>query len=173
MLGFGKWSGRRIALVRWGKEPGANQGVRRLRSEQLEARDLLSVSVPGLTHSPELASGAWAGGGAQVGQYPWVSTAKMSAPSEVAQAVDYVMATGVDVADTTLETTPGDAPATVVDPEAVSVSHREAAKTALQIARTRDERREAVREAMSHGMPLDEIEAYLDWLDHLRGGRAS
>ncbi len=44
----------------------------------------------------------------------------------------------------------------------------EIAKLILEHAATFLERREAVRTALSLGMPLDEIERYLDWLDHVR-----
>jgi hypothetical protein len=45
----------------------------------------------------------------------------------------------------------------------------EIAKLLLEHAGTFLERAEAVRVAMSLGMPLAEIEAYLDWLDATRG----
>jgi hypothetical protein len=44
----------------------------------------------------------------------------------------------------------------------------EIAKLLLEKAGTFLERTEAVRTALSLGMPLSEIEAYLDWLDHVR-----
>ena len=46
----------------------------------------------------------------------------------------------------------------------------ETAKQLLQQAGTFPQRTEAVRQAILHGMPLDEIEAYLDWLDTIRPG---
>ena len=45
----------------------------------------------------------------------------------------------------------------------------EIAKLMLEHAGTFLERTEAVRVAISLGMPLNEIEAYLDWLDTTRG----
>jgi DNA-binding transcriptional MerR regulator len=45
----------------------------------------------------------------------------------------------------------------------------EIAKLMLEHAGTFLERTEAVRVAISMGMPLNEIEAYLDWLDSTRG----
>ena len=42
------------------------------------------------------------------------------------------------------------------------------AKLLLEHAGTFLEREEAVRSALSLGMPLNEIEAYLDWIDSLR-----
>ena len=45
----------------------------------------------------------------------------------------------------------------------------EIAKLMLEHAGTFLERAEAIRVAMSLGMPLGEIEAYLDWLDATRG----
>jgi hypothetical protein len=44
----------------------------------------------------------------------------------------------------------------------------EIAKLLLEHAGTFLERTEAVRSALKLGMPLSEIEAYLDWLDALR-----
>ncbi len=41
----------------------------------------------------------------------------------------------------------------------------EAAKELLSKARTPEDRRTAIREAMRQGMPLIEIEEFLDWLD--------
>lgn len=41
----------------------------------------------------------------------------------------------------------------------------EAAKAQLKQAKTRPEREQAVRAAFRLGMPLREIEEYLDWLD--------
>jgi hypothetical protein len=41
----------------------------------------------------------------------------------------------------------------------------EAAKAHLKQAKTRSEREQAVRAAFRLGMPLREIEDYLDWLD--------
>ena len=49
----------------------------------------------------------------------------------------------------------------------------EIAKLLLEHAGTFIERAEAVRTALSLGMPLNEIEAYLDWLDSMRSGRPS
>ena len=45
----------------------------------------------------------------------------------------------------------------------------EIAKLMLEHAGTFLERTEAIRVAMSLGMPLTEIERYLDWLDAARG----
>jgi hypothetical protein len=45
----------------------------------------------------------------------------------------------------------------------------EIAKLLLEHAQTFLERTEAVRTALSLGMPLAEIEEYLDWLDAVRG----
>ena len=42
----------------------------------------------------------------------------------------------------------------------------ENAKLLLEQAKTFSQRAEAVRLAMRLGMPLSEIEQYLDWLDH-------
>ena len=44
----------------------------------------------------------------------------------------------------------------------------EIAKLILEHAGTFVEREEAIRTAMSLGMPLHKIEEYLDWLDHHR-----
>lgn len=44
----------------------------------------------------------------------------------------------------------------------------EKVKQLLEQARTLEQRTDAVREAISDGMPLNEIEAYLDWLDAVR-----
>jgi hypothetical protein len=44
-------------------------------------------------------------------------------------------------------------------------------KQLLHRAATEDERAEAIRQAILAGMPLSEIEAYLDWLD-AAGGRS-
>jgi hypothetical protein len=44
----------------------------------------------------------------------------------------------------------------------------EIAKLVLEKAGTFLERTEAVRTALSLGMPLQEIESYLDWLDDIR-----
>ncbi|MEX0713363.1 MAG: hypothetical protein WD278_13490 [Pirellulales bacterium] len=41
----------------------------------------------------------------------------------------------------------------------------EIAKLLLEHARTEEERSNAIEKAMYLGMPLHEIEAYLDWLD--------
>ena len=48
----------------------------------------------------------------------------------------------------------------------------EVAKLMLEHAGTFVERTEAIKVALSLGMPLDEIEAYLDWLDSVRGSGA-
>ena len=45
----------------------------------------------------------------------------------------------------------------------------EIAKLMLEHAGTFLERAEAIRTALSLGMPLDQIEDYLDWLDATRG----
>ncbi len=47
----------------------------------------------------------------------------------------------------------------------------ETAKQLLEHAETFLQRTEAVRTALVLGMPLNEIEAYLDWLDSMRPGR--
>jgi DNA-binding transcriptional MerR regulator len=44
----------------------------------------------------------------------------------------------------------------------------EIAKLILEHAGTFLERQEAIRTAMSLGMPLQRIEEYLDWIDHHR-----
>jgi hypothetical protein len=49
----------------------------------------------------------------------------------------------------------------------------EIAKLVLEKAGTFVERTEAVRTAMSLGMPLREIENYLDWLDNMRSPRGT
>ena len=49
----------------------------------------------------------------------------------------------------------------------------EIAKLLLEHAETFLERSEAIKAAMSLGMPIHEIEAYLDWLDVVRGPVAS
>ncbi len=49
------------------------------------------------------------------------------------------------------------------------VMAHEIAKLMLEHAGTFLERAEAVRTALSLGMPLGEIEEYLDWLDAVRG----
>jgi hypothetical protein len=51
---------------------------------------------------------------------------------------------------------------------AFSMAH-EIAKLLLEHAETFLERTEAIRAALSLGMPLEEIEEYLDWLDAVRG----
>jgi DNA-binding transcriptional MerR regulator len=48
------------------------------------------------------------------------------------------------------------------------MSH-EIAKLLLEHAETFLERTEAIKAALSLGMPLNEIQDYLDWLDALRG----
>jgi hypothetical protein len=45
----------------------------------------------------------------------------------------------------------------------------EVAKLMLEHAGTFVERTEAIKVALNLGMPLHEIEAYLDWLDSIRG----
>jgi len=50
------------------------------------------------------------------------------------------------------------------------MSH-EIAKLMLKRAQTFRERVEAVRVALSLDMPLNEIQDYLDWLDHVGPGR--
>ncbi len=45
----------------------------------------------------------------------------------------------------------------------------EIAKLLLEHAETFLERTEAIKSAISLGMPLNEIERYLDWLDLVRG----
>jgi hypothetical protein len=52
--------------------------------------------------------------------------------------------------------------------EVHGMSH-EIAKLLLEHAETFLERTEAVKAALSLGMPLNEIQDYLDWLDALRG----
>ena len=47
------------------------------------------------------------------------------------------------------------------------MSHEEA-KTRLRQAKTLGQRQEAVQQAIELGMPLKEIEEYLDWLDSVR-----
>jgi hypothetical protein len=44
----------------------------------------------------------------------------------------------------------------------------EIAKLILEHAESFLEREDAIRTAMSLGMPLNEIESYLDWVDHHR-----
>ena len=48
------------------------------------------------------------------------------------------------------------------------MSH-EIAKLLLEHAETFLERTEAIKSALALGMPLEEIEDYLDWLDAVRG----
>ena len=48
------------------------------------------------------------------------------------------------------------------------MSH-EIAKLLLEHAETFLERTEAIKAALSLGMPLNEIQDYLDWLDSVRG----
>ena len=52
-------------------------------------------------------------------------------------------------------------------PRSVEMTH-EIAKLMLEHADTFLKRTEAVRTALSLGMPLSEIEEYLDWLDMMR-----
>ncbi len=47
----------------------------------------------------------------------------------------------------------------------------EIAKILLEHAETFIARTEAIETALSLGMPLQEIEAYLDWLDNVQAGR--
>ena len=47
----------------------------------------------------------------------------------------------------------------------------EIAKLLLEHAGTFLERTEAIKSAMALGMPLSEIEEYLDWIDAVRGRR--
>jgi len=54
-------------------------------------------------------------------------------------------------------------------PKGSSVAH-EIAKLLLEHAETFLERTEAIKSALSLGMPLNEIEDYLDWLDAVRAG---
>jgi DNA-binding transcriptional MerR regulator len=49
----------------------------------------------------------------------------------------------------------------------------EIAKLLLEHADTAIRREEAIKTAMSLGMPLHEIEAYLDWLESVRSTRFS
>jgi hypothetical protein len=60
----------------------------------------------------------------------------------------------------------------VNQPAARGPSH-EAAKLLLEQAETFRARMEAVHAAAQLGMPLDEIEAYLDWLDACDPDRAA
>jgi len=52
------------------------------------------------------------------------------------------------------------------------MSH-EIAKLLLEHAETFLERTEAVKSALSLGMPLNEIQDYLDWLDSIRAAKPS
>jgi len=52
------------------------------------------------------------------------------------------------------------------------VAH-EVAKLILEHAGTFVERAEAIKVALNLGMPLDEIEDYLDWLDAIRAIRTN
>jgi DNA-binding transcriptional MerR regulator len=52
--------------------------------------------------------------------------------------------------------------------EGHGMSH-EIAKLLLEHAETFLERKEAIKSAMALGMPLNEIQEYLDWLDAVRG----
>ena len=47
----------------------------------------------------------------------------------------------------------------------------EIAKLILEHADSIGERRDAIRSALFLGMPLNEIEAYLDWLEIVRGNK--
>jgi hypothetical protein len=49
----------------------------------------------------------------------------------------------------------------------------EVAKLMLEHAGTFVERTEAIKVALNLGMPLNEIEAYLDWLDSVRGEQSN
>lgn len=49
----------------------------------------------------------------------------------------------------------------------------EVAKLMLEHAGTFLERTEAIKVALNLGMPLNEVEAYLDWLDAIRQSRAT
>ena len=51
--------------------------------------------------------------------------------------------------------------------EGLGMAH-EIAKLLLEHAETFLERTEAIKSALSLGMPLNEIEEYLDWLDSVR-----
>jgi DNA-binding transcriptional MerR regulator len=57
---------------------------------------------------------------------------------------------------------------TTAAPRHSGMSH-EIAKLLLEHAETFLERTEAIKSALSLGMPLSEIEKYLDWLDSVRG----
>jgi len=52
------------------------------------------------------------------------------------------------------------------------VAH-EVAKLILEHAGTFVERAEAIKVALNLGMPLDEIEDYLDWLDSIRANKSN
>jgi hypothetical protein len=52
----------------------------------------------------------------------------------------------------------------------ITMAH-EIAKLLLEHAETFLGRTEAVEKALSLGMPLHEIESYLDWLDQVQSGR--
>ena len=54
--------------------------------------------------------------------------------------------------------------------EGGGMSH-EIAKLLLEHAETFLERTEAIKSAIALGMPITEIEEYLDWLDNMRGRR--
>lgn len=49
----------------------------------------------------------------------------------------------------------------------------EIAKLLLEHADTFLKRRDAIATALSLGMPMNEIEQYLDWLDSIRNGKNS
>jgi DNA-binding transcriptional MerR regulator len=57
---------------------------------------------------------------------------------------------------------------TTAAPRHSGMSH-EIAKLLLEHAETFLERTEAIKSALSLGMPLREVEQYLDWLDSVRG----
>jgi hypothetical protein len=61
---------------------------------------------------------------------------------------------------------------TTAAPRHGGMSH-EIAKLLLEHAETFLERTEAIKSALSLGMPLREIEQYLDWLDSVRGANKS
>ena len=63
---------------------------------------------------------------------------------------------------------PSTLPRRPVAAEGRGMSH-EIAKLLLEHAETFLERTEAIKSALGLGMPLHEIEEYLDWLDAVRG----
>jgi hypothetical protein len=63
-------------------------------------------------------------------------------------------------------------PASLVRRTAATKGHgmsHEIAKLLLEHAETFLDRKEAIKSALALGMPLNEIEEYLDWLDTVRG----